>query len=178
MIFPRGLVISAGGGDFVFEISQGNKFSLELDMCSPAFIHLNPVNAAIFRGAADFVLYFIAIILATSCDAEVGPSIIKAEEISMVNDKTFGKTHNLSVHRNNFSPFGTFIIHTNGIKGFAIFLGEPIEGIQPVEIARVNKGVFALGKMDFAERRAKFTFAIEKHRPGKNTVKPIRNTDC
>ena len=96
----------------------------------------------------------------------------------MVNKEALGEIHNLPVHRNNGRPFGKVIVETSGIERCAISLGKPIEVIEPVEILRVNKGEFAFGEADFAVGVAEFAFAIEKHRPGENTVKPIRNTDC
>ena len=59
-----------------------------------------------------------------------------------------------------------------------MFYCAPLEIIETIEILLVNKGEFALGKADFAVGLAESAFAIVKHRPGGNTVKPIRNTDC
>ena len=96
----------------------------------------------------------------------------------MVNNKAERRIHNLPVHRNNSRPFGKVIVETSGIETCAIPLGEPVEIIEPVEVILVNKREFALGKADFAVGLTEFAFAIDKHGPGENTVKPIRNTDC
>ena len=45
----------------------------------------------------------------------------------MVNEKTLWLVHKFSVHRDHSWPFGTVIIETNGIEGFVISLGEPVE---------------------------------------------------
>jgi hypothetical protein len=82
------------------------------------------------------------------------------------------------VHRDHCRPFGAVIIETNGIEGFVISLGEPLEIIKPVEVILVNNCEFAFGKADFAVVLAEFVFAIQKHRPRENPVNPIRNTDC
>jgi hypothetical protein len=67
----------------------------------------------------------------------------------MVNKKALGRTHNLSVHRDHFRPFGTVVIETNGIEGFVPFFGNPIEIIEPVEMLLVHNRAFALSEADF-----------------------------
>jgi hypothetical protein len=74
------------------------------------------------------------------------------------------------VHRDHCRPFGAVIIETDGIEGFAIPLGEPLEIIEPVEIILVNNREFALGKADFAVALPELAFAIQKHRPRENPV--------
>jgi hypothetical protein len=74
------------------------------------------------------------------------------------------------VHRDHCRPFGAVIIETNGIEGFVIFLGKPLEVIKPIEVLLVNNREFAFGKADFPVGLAEFVFAIQKHRPRENSV--------
>jgi hypothetical protein len=63
----------------------------------------------------------------------------------MVNEKTLRRVHKFSVHRDHSWPFGTVIIETNGIEGFVISPGEPVEVVEPVEVLLVNNCAFAFG---------------------------------
>jgi hypothetical protein len=95
----------------------------------------------------------------------------------VVNEKALWLVHKFPVHRNNFCSSIGFNYKSHGIDTLAVTLRAPLKIIEPVKVLLVNNCAFAFGEADFAVGLAELAFAIQKHRPGENQVKPIRNTD-
>jgi hypothetical protein len=95
----------------------------------------------------------------------------------VVNKQADGKIHKLPVHRNQSYSLVGVIEESDGIEGLVSSGSAPLEIIQTIENVGVNNCDFAFGEADFAVGLAELVFAIPKHRPSADTVKPIRNTD-
>ena len=96
----------------------------------------------------------------------------------VVNKQADGKIHKLPVHRNQSYSLIAVIEESDSIERLVPSGSAPLEIIEVIENVGVNNCAFAFGEADFAVGLAKFSFAIPKHRPNADTVKPIRNTDC
>ena len=78
-----------------------------------------------------------------SCESEIFPAIVESFAVSMVNEHAGRGVHNLPVHRKDFCSVIGVGNEANSIGSRTIFLGTPIEGVERVEIPRVNDGEFA-----------------------------------
>jgi hypothetical protein len=76
------------------------------------------------------------------------------------------------VQRDNFSSVFGSTDKTNGIGIRAVFLGAPVENIEPIKILRVNNSEFALAQGNSAIGVAEFATTILDYGPGADFVEP------
>jgi hypothetical protein len=116
-------------------------------------------------------------ILRVRSKAKIIPSIIESIAVSMVNQKTGRRTHNLSVHRKNLNPAISVISEPNSINASVVFLGAPVKIAQPVVILRVNYRPFPFAQINPAVSVTISPPPIRRHRPHANPVQPDWNPE-
>jgi len=85
MIFLRRLIVSVCGVNFITEITKPEFFAVLLQSGCPFIVPLVKINSPKSRGCIG-PLSAVAPILGLSCFAKIGPAVIKAVTIFVVND--------------------------------------------------------------------------------------------
>jgi hypothetical protein len=87
----------------------------------------------------------VAVVLCAGCGAEICLSIVQAIVIYMVNEYVIWDFENLAVHFDNDSLF--LLLQAgcaHGVEGAFAPANVPFVIVEPVEIIRIDDGVFAL----------------------------------
>jgi hypothetical protein len=175
MVFFCGGIVSFCGVDFVIEAANPEIFAV---MFEPDF----PITAAFIAAQADeprgglrFSLGFIALILRMGRDAQIGPSVIEGIEVSMVNEKAFGRVHNFPVQtkcpgfaRADFSV-------ANGIEFYSVSTDGPFETAEAIVIKRFDNRPQSFAQINFAKGITILQKTIHHQGPGAELVKPFGN---
>ena len=96
MIFFSGVVVGAGGVDFVFEIAEVDSFSVANDCGAPEEFLLVEANAFVSRAWVS--LLRVPSVLSDGCEAKVGSAVVEAVSVYVVNYVSIGGLDELAVH--------------------------------------------------------------------------------
>jgi hypothetical protein len=146
VVYFCGSVIGTCGFDFGIETAEVNGFMVVTDACNPfAAAHIEG-NADVTRPGFFSCFSSVEHIFGGSSEAEVGAAIIEAVEVSMVNEKAWGRVHNKLVQILHFSFAAAYSEATHGVEGVIISGGTPFEGVQEGVVLGVNDGEFESGQ--------------------------------
>ena len=122
------VVISLCGPDLASKETQVLIFFVLRDYGPPFFIFFVERDT-LERRTSSPVAPAVSHVLRAGAEAEVGPSIVEAVVVFMVDLKAVGRVHDLPVHLNGCSSF--FDCHVSygieRVRPFAAFLGAPFE---------------------------------------------------
>ena len=142
MVYFCSGVIGTCGFDFGIEAAEVNGFMVVTDACNPfAAAHIEG-NADVARPGFFSCFSSVEHIFGGGSEAEVGPAIIEAVVISVVNEKARGSVHKKLVHIEHFSFAAAYSEATHGVEGVLIFGGTPFDGVEEEVVLGVNDGEF------------------------------------
>jgi hypothetical protein len=168
MVLDRCTIIGTGGVDFGIETAEVNGFAV-------ITYTRNPFAGADVEGNADvtrpgFFSCFSSVehIFRGGSEAEIGPAIIEAVIISVVNEKAGRRVQNKLMQILHFSFAAADSEATHGVEGVIIPGGTPFEGVQEGVVVGVNDGEFAPGKGYDADVAAEANAMIHLNGPKQN----------
>ncbi len=97
MVLFSGVVVGAGGVDFVFEIAEVDSFSVANDCCPPEEFLLVEANAFVSRAWVS--LLRVPSVLSDGCEAKVCSAVVEAVSVYVVNYVSIGGLDELAVHQ-------------------------------------------------------------------------------
>ena len=96
VVLYRGIIVCLSGVDFVCEISEVYSPAVTDDCGPPQALVLSKPDALIARSRIS--LFRVPGVLSDSCQTEVGPAIVEAAAVYVVDDVSFGSFNELAVH--------------------------------------------------------------------------------
>ena len=142
MILPSGFVVGFCGLDFIVEVSEGDGIAIGCDFGDELLFAGVVAYTFVFR-AGVFSFFRVAIVLGTGCGTEVGPAIVEAVMVDVVNDAAGGDFYNTAVHVNGGRVFSCGSVAL-GVKCISVLSDVPIVFTEHFVIFGVNEGKLAL----------------------------------
>jgi hypothetical protein len=172
-----GGVISECGCEFGVETTQMYSFSTIRNLSNPFLTSIVKIDAyKSGRGVLSFSI--VAAILRMSSEAKIVPAIVEGVVVPVVNEKTFGRVHNLPVESDGFSFARANIDETGRIELLAASVDAPFEISEAVVNIVINDSPISFAEVNPAEFVTIFVPAIGRNRPGAEPIQPLRYCYC
>ena len=145
MVFSCGFIIRLCGVELVVEVADELRFVIYHDSHGPSVLALVPGQALIVRVVVISVdLAAVSGVLGLGGGAKVGPSIVQAVMVDMVNEHAIGHFEDRAVHFEDDSLLAEPLAGiAYGVKRAPGADDMPFILAEPVEIGRIDEGVLA-----------------------------------
>ena len=143
VVFLGRLVVGAGGVELVVEVADELGFAIDHDPHGPSLLAPVPGQAFVFGVEAALVaLSAISGVLGLRGGAKVGPPVVQAVMVDMVNKHAGGHGENLAVHLDDDSLLAELLAGiAHGVKRAPGADDMPFILAEPVEIGRIDQGI-------------------------------------